>query len=298
MSNINIVVCAEKTEYKVALKNKITSDELSIIGYADLQPDAKVRIQGFVPDVVVFVLDSEDINSDFFNFVEDINLASFGCSAIIMTDNVTVDIVNNAAQSGIRRVMSINIGNEEFTNTIKNVVGNEKKLNQNFNVTKKVRSRVYSFFSGKGGVGKTTICTNTAVYLATLGKKVVRFQRKFALEVRARLADDAGNAVCFALARSIHVGGDDKFSTRLAHAVKLPQRLMRIIQQVNHVRGDDGIKARIGVGEMQDIRLLKPHMRIMPVLLPGARKHLRGEVRCRQGLAALCNHTAEQPCAA
>ena len=173
MSNINIVVCAEKTEYKVALKNKITSDELSIIGYADLQPDAKVRIQGFVPDVVVFVLDSEDINSDFFNFVEDINLASFGCSAIIMTDNVTVDIVNNAAQSGIRRVMSINVGNEEFTNTIKNVVGNEKKLNQNFNVTKKVRSRVYSFFSGKGGVGKTTICTNTAVYLATLGKKVL-----------------------------------------------------------------------------------------------------------------------------
>ena len=173
MSNINIVVCAEKTEYKVALKNKITSDELSIIGYADFQPDAKVRIQGFVPDVAVFVLDSEDINSDFFNFVEDINLGSFGCSAIIMTDNVTVDIVNNAAQSGIRRVMSINIGNEEFTNTIKNVVGNEKKLNQNFNVTKKVRSRVYSFFSGKGGVGKTTICTNTAVYLATLGKKVL-----------------------------------------------------------------------------------------------------------------------------
>ena len=109
MSNINIVVCAEKTEYKVALKNKITSDELSIIGYADLQPDAKVRIQGFVPDVVVFVLDSEDINSDFFNFVEDINLASFGCSAIIMTDNVTVDIVNNAAQSGIRRVMNLQI---------------------------------------------------------------------------------------------------------------------------------------------------------------------------------------------
>ena len=173
MSNINIVVCAEKTEYKVALKNKITSDELSIIGYADFQPEAKVRIQGFVPDVAVFVLDSEDINSDFFNFIEDINLGSFGCSAIIMTDNVTVDIVNNAAQSGIRRVMNVNIGSEEFTNTIKNVVGNEKKLNQNFNGTKKVRSRVYSFFSGKGGVGKTTICTNTAVYLATLGKKVL-----------------------------------------------------------------------------------------------------------------------------
>ena len=42
MSNINIVVCAEKTEYKVAIKNKITNDELSIIGYADFQPEAKM----------------------------------------------------------------------------------------------------------------------------------------------------------------------------------------------------------------------------------------------------------------
>lgn len=137
MSNINIVVCAEKTEYKVALKNKITSDELSIIGYADLQPDAKVRIQGFVPDVVVFVLDSEDINSDFFNFVEDINLASFGCSAIIMTDNVTVDIVNNAAQSGIRRVMSINIGKKNLQIQLRTLSATKKSLTKTLMLQKK-----------------------------------------------------------------------------------------------------------------------------------------------------------------
>lgn len=127
MSSINIVVCAEKTEYKVAVKNKIVNDELSIIGYADFQPESKMRIQGFVPDVVVFVLDSDEITPEFLTFVEDINLGSFGCSAIIMTDNVTVDLVNNAAQSGIRRVMNVNIGNEEFLNTVKSIVGNEKK---------------------------------------------------------------------------------------------------------------------------------------------------------------------------
>lgn len=33
--------------------------------------------------------------------------------------------------------MNVNIGNEEFLNTVKSIVGNEKKLNQNFNVTKK-----------------------------------------------------------------------------------------------------------------------------------------------------------------
>ena len=128
MSSINIVVCAEKTEYKVAVKNKIVNDELSIIGYADFQPESKMRIQGFVPDVVVFVLDSDEITPEFLTFVEDINLGSFGCSAIIMTDNVTVDLVNNAAQSGIRRVMNVNIGNEEFLNTVKSIVGNEKKF--------------------------------------------------------------------------------------------------------------------------------------------------------------------------
>lgn len=94
---------------------------------------------------MVFVLDSEDINSDFFNFVEDINLASFGCSAIIMTDNVTVDIVNNAAQSGIRRVMSINVGNEEFTNTIKNVVGNEKSLTKTLMLQKSTFKSLFVF---------------------------------------------------------------------------------------------------------------------------------------------------------
>ena len=170
MSSINIVVCAEKTEYKVAVKNKIVNDELSIIGYADFQPEAKMRIQGFVPDVVVFVLDSDEITPEFLTFVEDINLGSFGCSAIIMTDNVTVDLVNNAAQSGIRRVMNVNIGNEEFLNTVKSIVGNEKKLNQNFNVTKKVRSRVYAFFSGKGGVGKSLVTAMMAVKMNSKGK--------------------------------------------------------------------------------------------------------------------------------
>ena len=49
MSNINIVVCAEKTEYKVALKNKITSDELSIIGYADFQPFSFLTAKILIP---------------------------------------------------------------------------------------------------------------------------------------------------------------------------------------------------------------------------------------------------------
>lgn len=172
MANVNLVVCSEKNEYKVAIKNKI-NPEISIIGYADFQPEAKVRIQGFVPDIVAFALDSEEVTNEFLDFIEDINLSSIGCAAIIITDNVSVDLVNRAAQHGIRQVIDISVGNEEFCNSLNKIVKNERKFSQTINVERKTRSRVYAFFSGKGGVGKTTICTNTAVYLATQGKKTL-----------------------------------------------------------------------------------------------------------------------------
>lgn len=173
MSKVNIVVCADKTEYRVAVKNKLVSEDFSIIGYAEFNDDAALRIQGFVPDAVVFVLDSSDITPEFLNFVEEMNLSSIGASAIVMTDNITVDLVNSAAQSGIRQVVSLNMPEDEFCANISKVVANERKFSQTINVSKKLRSRVYSFFSGKGGVGKTTICTNTAVTLASLGKKTL-----------------------------------------------------------------------------------------------------------------------------
>lgn len=172
MANVNIVVCSEKTEYKVAIKNKISS-EFSIIGYADFQPESKLRVQGFVPDVVVFALDSDEITNEFLDFVEDMNLSSIGCATVILTDSITVDLVNRAAQYGVRQVMDINVGSEEFCSNINKIVKNERKFSQTINVERKMRSRVYAFFSGKGGVGKTTICTNTAVYLATQGKKTL-----------------------------------------------------------------------------------------------------------------------------
>lgn len=172
MNGVNIVICSEKTEYKVALKNKVNS-EIAIIGYADFQPESKMRIQGFVPDVAVFALDSDEVTNDFLDFIEDMNLSSIGCATVIVTDNITVDLVNRAAQYGVRQVMDINVGSDEFCTNIGKIVKNERKFSQTLNVERKMRSRVYAFFSGKGGVGKTTICTNTSVYLATQGKKTL-----------------------------------------------------------------------------------------------------------------------------
>lgn len=174
MAKINIVVCSEQTEYKVAIKNKIEStEEFEIIGYSDFNPGAATRLKGFVPDIAAFALDSDSIDEEFLEYVDSLNVGSFGCSSIILTDNITVELVNNAAQHGIRQVMPLGIGSEEFRKNVAKIVANERRYNQATTTSKRERSRVYSFFSGKGGVGKTTICTNTAVCLASMGKKTI-----------------------------------------------------------------------------------------------------------------------------
>lgn len=173
MSDVNIVVCSEETSYKVAVKNKLISDEFDIIGYCDFAKDAKRRIRGFVPDIVVFALDSDKIDDEFLSFVENLDLSSSGCSSIIITDDVTVDLVNSAAQCGVRQVLSIDIADKDFCAVLKKSVQSERKFSQKINVEKKRRSYVYGFFSGKGGVGKTTISTNLAINLATRGKKTL-----------------------------------------------------------------------------------------------------------------------------
>ena len=173
MEKINIVVCSNDTEYKVALKNKLVDDNIEIIGYADVEPAAKVRIQGFVPDIVAFLVSKIDIDQQLMDFIEDMNLGALGAVPIILTDEVDVDLVNMAAEAGVRQVMDISIGGDEFCRNITKLATKEKKHSVTLNTERKTRSRVYAFFSGKGGVGKTTLCTNTAVTLASRGKKTL-----------------------------------------------------------------------------------------------------------------------------
>ncbi len=173
MEKINIVVCSNDTEYKVALKNKLVDENFAIIGYSDIEPNAKVRIQGFVPDIVTFLVDSYDINPQFTDFIEDMNLSSIGAVPVILTDKVTVDIVNMAAQAGVKQVLDIAMDGKDFCDTMSILVAKERKFNSDSTAEKKTRSTVYGFFSGKGGVGKTTIAANVAVELATRGKKTL-----------------------------------------------------------------------------------------------------------------------------
>ncbi len=173
MDKINVVVCTNDTEYKVTVKNKLDENEFEIIGYSEIEPNAKTRVLGYVPDVVIFVVNSEDIDNQLVDFIEDMKLSSVGAVPVILTDMVTVDNVNMAAQAGIRQVMNIDVDSAELCKNLTKLTQKERKYSSVPESERKTRSRVFAFFSGKGGVGKTTICTNSAVALASRGKKVL-----------------------------------------------------------------------------------------------------------------------------
>ena len=173
MDRINVVILAEETQYKVKIKNKIVSEDIAIVGYSDFKEESKLKIEGYFPDVLICALDRNDIDADFYSFIESIKEATTGCAVVIVTDNVNVDLVNTAAKLGIRQVLSFDIEPQEFTDKIIEVNTLEQKLLGQLKIEKRVRSKVYAFYGTKGGCGTSSIVANTAIALANQGKKVI-----------------------------------------------------------------------------------------------------------------------------
>lgn len=175
MDRINIVILAEETQYKVQVKNKITDENIAIVGYADFQEESKLKIEGYFPDVIICALEYVDIDADFFRFVQSVQYQNAGCAIILMTDKVNISLVNAAAKLGIRQVVDFSISSEELTRAIREVNEIEQNLMGQLKIEKRVRAKVIGFYGVKGGVGASTVVANTAVALANRGKKVIVF---------------------------------------------------------------------------------------------------------------------------
>lgn len=172
MENIKIVVISEETALRVSVKKKITDKDILIVGYADFSEDSKLKIEGLFPDMVI-VAAKVPIHKSVFEFIEGMKFQSKGCSVVLATDNVSIELVNFAARYGIRQVLSFDTPEEEFCRVLGEVHEFEKKIQSQLNIQKRVRSKVIAFFGCKGGAGKSIICTNVAVALAKRGAKVM-----------------------------------------------------------------------------------------------------------------------------
>lgn len=173
MERINLLVLSEDLDLRIDVKNLVTDDKFAISGYSEFTPEGKTKIINKFPEVVLCAVRGE-VPDSVFAFVQDLLTAVRGTIVILVNDNISVDLVNKAAQHGIRKVLPIDgIGPDEFSESIATVFRLEQQRMLDTNEGKKIRCKALGFFGGKGGTGKTTIAIGVAAQLAKAGKRVM-----------------------------------------------------------------------------------------------------------------------------
>lgn len=173
MEKINIVVLSEDLDLRIQIKNLVQNEEYVISGYSDFTDEAKIKVENMFPDMVVCAVRGE-VPDKIFDFIQKMLVNMRDCVMVLANDNISVELVNTAAQFGFRRVLPLDsMSPEDFAAALKTVYTLERQRMVDTNEGKKVRSKVISFFGGKGGTGKTTLSVNIASMLAKTGKKVM-----------------------------------------------------------------------------------------------------------------------------
>ncbi len=173
MERINLLVLSDDLDLRIEIKNLINDEAFAISGYSGFSAEGKTKIINKFPEVVLCAVRGE-IPDSVFAFIQDLLTAVRGTIVVLANDNISVELVNKAAQYGIRKVLPIDgIGIDEFSENISTVYKLEQQRILDTNEGKKVRCKALGFFGGKGGTGKTTIAIGVAAQLAKAGKRVM-----------------------------------------------------------------------------------------------------------------------------
>ncbi|MBR3779595.1 MAG: AAA family ATPase [Clostridia bacterium] len=173
MEKLNLLVLSDDLDLRIEIKNLVADEEFAISGYSGFTAEGKTKTVNKYPEIVLCAIRG-DVPDTVFSFVQDLLTVARGMIAILANDKINVELVNKAAQYGIRKVLPIDgIGQEEFSQSIKTVYELERQRVLDTNEGKKVRCKAIGFFGGKGGTGKTTLATGVAAQLARAGKRVM-----------------------------------------------------------------------------------------------------------------------------
>ncbi len=173
MEKMNLLVLSDDLDLRIEIKNLAADEAFAISGYSGFNSEGKTKTVNKYPEIVLCAVRG-DVPDSVFGFVQDLLTVARGIIVILVNDKINVELVNKAAQYGIRKVLPIDgISTEEFSESIKTVYSLEQQRILDTNEGKKVRCKAIGFFSGKGGTGKTTLAVGVAAQLARSGKRVM-----------------------------------------------------------------------------------------------------------------------------
>lgn len=172
MQKLNVVVLSEDIDSRIQIKNNLRSDDFVIAGYGEFNSAGMLKTQNLFPDVVICAVHGA-VGENVLDFVQRLLTVLHDCMVVLLNDNITVDLVNTAAQHGIRTVLDFTLSPEDFRGKIIAAFELEQQRMRETNEGQKVRSKVLAFFGGKGGTGKSTLSVNIAALLAKMEKRVI-----------------------------------------------------------------------------------------------------------------------------
>ncbi len=167
---IKVVIVTDSTDERIAVKNRIQQDPIVVVGYADYISNTMVKIKGWSPHAIILAHADQPMKR--FDLARALSLEMRGCTVMILDNVVDMDLITKAMKSGVRLVYPITASKDELKVALQEGVAFDQKRFGNTD-RKLANCRVMSFFSGKGGVGKTTVAVNTALELVNIGKKVL-----------------------------------------------------------------------------------------------------------------------------
>lgn len=173
MEKINLLILSDDLDLRIEVKNLVADEAFAISGYSGFTAEGKTKIVNKYPEIILCAVRGE-VPDTVFSFVQDLLAVARGMIVILVNDSITVELVNKAAQYGIRKVLPIDgIKSDDFSENIKTVYALEQQRILDTNEGKRVRCKALGFFGGKGGTGKTTLAIGVAASLAKAGKRVM-----------------------------------------------------------------------------------------------------------------------------
>ncbi|NLO76001.1 MAG: response regulator/pilus assembly protein [Clostridia bacterium] len=173
MELIRVLIVDDNDDTRRNICQMLSFDEqIVVVGEANDGVEAVQKAQDLQPNVVLMDINLPGL--DGFSATEKITTDVPGTAVVVTSAQGEKEYLRKAMMVGARDFLVKPLRKEDLINTIKNVFKIENKRTGQNDIKKMPRkSEVITVFGTKGGVGKTTIAVNLAVYLAKCKQKVV-----------------------------------------------------------------------------------------------------------------------------
>lgn len=173
MTNIKILIADDIAETRSLLKQVLTLDNehFEIVGEASDGQEAIKLCGKLKPDIVLMDINMPIVNG--LEATEQITSQYPNTNVIIMSVQSDTEYLKTAMIAGAKGYILKPINHEEVSELIQTTFDRGAERRQHMGPVEKRDTKIVSFYSFKGGVGKSVMALNISVLLATKLKKKV-----------------------------------------------------------------------------------------------------------------------------